>query len=473
MSLEQLEHDVARDLQRLVHGGPSWTHPPQHPEGHVHDVVVVGGGQSGLGIAFALQRERVNDVVVIDENPEGVEGPWLTYARMVTLRTPKDLTSIDLGVPSLTFRAWWEAQHGEAGWEALGKIPREQWMAYLRWYRKVLAIPVRNQTRLLAIEPDPASGVHRLRLAHGETLLARKVVLATGIQGGGDWVVPEWISQKLPASLYAHACGVIDHAALVGKRIGILGGGASAFDNAGYALQQGAGSVEVFMRRSELPRINPIRHMEAVGLIPRYAALSDADKYRLIGHFLHNAQPPTNDTFARACAQPGFQLHLGTPWLDVTEKDGKALVTTPKGRHEFDFLILSTGLLSDPALRPELAGLADRIACWRDRHQPDEADRNALLDAHPYLGAGFELLPRQPQDAPLLRGLFAFNYGALINHGVSASALSGLKYALPKLACAVADQLFVDERDAAVEAFFGYDTAEFTGQWPQPEQAAA
>lgn len=473
MSLEQLEFDVARDLERLVHGGPSWTHPAQHPDGHVHDVVVVGGGQSGLGIAFALQRERVNDVVVIDENPEGVEGPWLTYARMVTLRTPKNLTSIDLGVPSLTFRAWWEAQYGAEGWQALDKIPREAWMDYLCWYRKVLHIPVRNQTRLLAIEPEPATGIHRLRLHSGETLLARKVVLATGIQGGGDWVVPEWISQKLPSTLYAHACSVLDTAALAGKRIGILGGGASAFDNAGYLLQHGAASAEVFMRRHELPRINPIRHMEATGLIPRYAALSDADKYRLIGHFLLNAQPPTNDTFARACAQPGFQLHLGTPWLDVAECDGKARVTTPAGIHEFDFLIISTGLISDPALRPELAGLAARIARWSDRHQPAEHERNALLDAHPYLGPGFELLPRQAQDTALLRGLFAFNYGALINHGVSASALSGLKYALPKLAAAVADQLFVDERDAAVEAFFGYDTPEFTGQWPQVEQIAA
>jgi cation diffusion facilitator CzcD-associated flavoprotein CzcO len=80
MSLAQLESDLARDLQRLAHGGERWTRPRTHPDGHVHDVVIVGGGQSGLGAAFALMRERVDDLLVIDENPAGEEGPWVTYA---------------------------------------------------------------------------------------------------------------------------------------------------------------------------------------------------------------------------------------------------------------------------------------------------------------------------------------------------------------------------------------------------------
>jgi hypothetical protein len=41
----------------------------------------------------------------------------------------------DLGVASLTFQAFYEAKYGEAAWEALDKIPKEEWMAYLMWYR--------------------------------------------------------------------------------------------------------------------------------------------------------------------------------------------------------------------------------------------------------------------------------------------------------------------------------------------------
>lgn len=84
-------------------------------------------------------------------------------------------------------------------------------------------------------------GIHRVMLAGGEAVLARKVVLATGIQGGGEWHTPPMIRDALPRALYAHTSEAIDFEALKGKRIGILGGGASAFDNANWALETGRG----------------------------------------------------------------------------------------------------------------------------------------------------------------------------------------------------------------------------------------
>ncbi len=150
------------------------------------------------------------------------------------------------------------------GWAAIDKIPRQDWMAYLRWYRRVLALPVRNGAKLALIEPLPDDGLHRLHLADGTALLARKVVLATGIQGGGEWHVPGFVKAALPASRYAHTSEYVDYAALAGKRIAILGGGASAFDNAATALEAGVAAAHVFIRRPELPRVNPIRFMERV-----------------------------------------------------------------------------------------------------------------------------------------------------------------------------------------------------------------
>ncbi|MET0371081.1 MAG: NAD(P)/FAD-dependent oxidoreductase [Sphingobium sp.] len=472
MSLAALEADLARQLSLIGHGGADWTRPRAHPEGHVFDVVIVGAGQSGLAAAFGLLRERVSNILVIDESPVGYEGPWDTYARMITLRTPKELTPIDFGIPALTYRAWWEAQHGAAGWDAIDKISRGDWMDYLRWYRRVLDLPVRNDTRLTLIEPA-GEGLHRLHVTDGPALLARKVILATGIQGGGEWHIPAMVSDVLPRHLYAHTSEPIDFAALVGKRIGLLGGGASAFDNANAALAQGVAAVEVFIRRKVLPRINPIRFMERVGFTGRYPALTDAEKYRVMASFLGHNQPPTNDTFNRAAAWQGFALHLGSPWLSVEAAGEGARVTTPQGRHDFDFLILSTGLVSDPGLRPELRLLADRIARWSDRFRP-EGTPDALIDAHPYLGDGFELLPREAEDADALHGLFAFNYSALISLGLSASALSGLKTALPRLLKGVTDQLFLDDRDALVADLLAYDEHEFLGEWPpaRPEIAA-
>ncbi|MGN7760760.1 FAD/NAD(P)-binding protein [Paenibacillus sp. 22594] len=469
MSLETLNERVKMDLSYLAYGAADWVRPLSHPAGHVYDVVIVGGGQSGLGAAFGLLRERISNILLIDENSEGLEGPWATYARMVTLRTPKHLTSVDLGIPSLTFRSWWEAKNGPESWGAVDKIPRGDWMDYLRWYRRILGLPVVNEVRLELIEPGE-DGIHRLHIsgagAPKEQLLARKVVLATGIQGGGEWHVPPMVADHLPKAMYAHTSEDMDYTFLRGKRIAILGGGASAFDNANFLLSGGAAEAHVFVRREQLPNVNPIRQMEVSGMIERYHTLSDPAKYAVISHFFKFNQPPTNDTFARAAAWPGFQLHLGSPWLKVEAIGDKAVVTTPKGEFSFDFLVVSTGLLSDPGLRPELRLVESRIARWSDRYEAPSGEANALLDAHPYLSPGFALQPREEEGRKFVHGLFVFNYSALASCGLSASAISGMKNAVPKLVAGVADQLFTDDREEILSAFFAYDEAEFTGVWP-------
>ena len=458
--LSALETMVMRDLAMLADPAASWVRPRVGAAGeHVFDVAIVGGGQSGLGACFALRREGVHNTIVLDENPEGREGPWITYARMVTLRTPKHLTGVETGVPSLTYRAWYEAQHGGAAWDKVDKIARADWMAYLRWLRTVLELPVRNEAKVETITPA-GPGVFRLSLRGGGEVLARKVVLATGIQGGGEWHVPAFVREALPPDRYAHSSSEFDTAPLAGKRIGILGSGASAFDNAQHALGVGAAEAHVFARRKDLQRINPIRHMERSGLTKRYALLNDADKYRALDHFLAMNQPPTMDTFQRAAAHPGFRLHLGAPWESVRMEGDEVVVTTPKGEHRFDFLVVSTGTVTDLGLRQELSGLVADIALWGDRHAAVKP--NPLIDAHPYLGPGFQLTPKTEAAADRLHGLFLFNYAALASLGLSAAALSGLRYALPRLVEGVASQLFLDDREAILDDYFAYAEEEFT-----------
>ena len=55
------------------------------------DVVIIGGGMVGMLAWFALQSAGVERLRILDQSQPGHEGPWLNYARMQTLRSPKQL----------------------------------------------------------------------------------------------------------------------------------------------------------------------------------------------------------------------------------------------------------------------------------------------------------------------------------------------------------------------------------------------
>src|SRR5258708_26828453 len=104
-ALIALEAQVHADLAKTAHPDAAWLTPKLGPDDSpALDVLVVGAGQSGLATAFGLVRSQVNNVLVLDKSEEGQEGPWLTYARMNTLRRPKHFTGPALDIPRLTDR---------------------------------------------------------------------------------------------------------------------------------------------------------------------------------------------------------------------------------------------------------------------------------------------------------------------------------------------------------------------------------
>ena len=98
--LAALEAQVARDIALTAHPRMDWMVPRLRHGQPALDVLIVGAGQSGLVTAFGLFRERVRNVLCIDRAPAGREGPWITFARMPTLRSPKDQSGPDLASPA-------------------------------------------------------------------------------------------------------------------------------------------------------------------------------------------------------------------------------------------------------------------------------------------------------------------------------------------------------------------------------------
>jgi FAD-dependent urate hydroxylase len=450
-SLDRLAERVRLDLEFTDYPQREWLTPRRTTAGAwVYDVVIVGAGQGGLAAAFGLMRERITNILVIDENPLDRAGPWLRFARMRTLRTPKHVTGPDLGVPSLTPRAWYEAQHGVGSWDALGLIPKDGWASYLSWYRQVLGIPVRAETRVGTLVHRETDGVWEVPCTSSsgsEVVYARRVVLATGIEGSGQWHVPGMIRDHLPERVYAHTRDDIDFEALSGKRVAVLGAGASAFDNASVALEHGAREVRLFFRRQTLVTVNAYRWAEFVGFLKHHGDLPDADKWRFIVQILRMGQLPPSDTFRRANAHPNFYLHPGAAWKSLRWRDDSIAIETQGGIFETDFVIAGTGFVTDLRLRPELGHVEGHIARWADRHEPPASERHDDLLRHPYLGPHFEFTEREPGAAPYLRHLYNYTFGGLLSLGFGGASISGMKYSNARLVSGITGSLFLEDRD--------------------------
>src|SRR5262245_36837137 len=184
MSVARLSDRVRRDLEYLSYPSREWIRPHYRNGARVIDVLIIGAGQSGLAAAFGLKRECVDNIKIVDRNPRGFEGPWRRFARMARLRTPKDVCGVDLGIPSLAARSWYEARFGRRAWEEIEKFPTKVWREYLDWYRDVLELPVENETEVTSIAPAGDLLVANVRRrGRIERLYARKIILATGIEG--------------------------------------------------------------------------------------------------------------------------------------------------------------------------------------------------------------------------------------------------------------------------------------------------
>ncbi|MGJ5040181.1 MULTISPECIES: NAD(P)/FAD-dependent oxidoreductase [unclassified Bradyrhizobium] len=457
--LAALTAQVRGDLARIAHPSMPWLTPVVGPDGRpARDVLIVGGGQSGLATAFALLRSRVSNVLVLDKAEAGREGPWLSYARMPTLRSPKDFTGPDLDVPCLTYQAWHEAKFGGESWRNLDLIPREYWADYLAWYREVLDLPVRNGCEVVDIAPA-ADGLLQatVRSKDGETTIyARKIVLATGQEGMGDWSIPEPL-RHLPATRCAHSGAEIDFDSLRGRRVAVIGAGASAFDNAAAALEAGANSVDLLCRRTEIQLIQPYRWLTFRGFLRHFSELDDVWRWRFMRAVLELREGFPQHTYDRCARHAAFHLHEGAPVLIACETSEGVVLRTPQGEVTVDFVVSATGISMDFAKRPELQRFAANIARWCDRYTPDAGERNDRLGAFPYLADDYALCERVAGRTPWIRDVHVFAIASTMSFGASGSSINAMTTAVPKLVHGLTRGLFKADIDKHWANFQAYD----------------
>ena len=130
------------------------------------ETVVIGGGQAGLSVSYYLTRQGREHVVL--EQADAPANAWRNHRwDSFTLNTPN-----------------WQSQLPGAehhGVDPDGFMTRAEIIAYFEDYVRHFHLPVRYRTRVNRVERDPVCGDYRVTTTVGDKIVARNVVVTTGL----------------------------------------------------------------------------------------------------------------------------------------------------------------------------------------------------------------------------------------------------------------------------------------------------
>jgi hypothetical protein len=382
------------------------------------DVAIIGAGPYGLAAAAHLRAADGLDVRVF--------GDPMSFWRErmpagMLLRSPWDASHIADPRHELTLDQYEVA----LGVPIERPVPLETFVRYGLWVQEAVAGDV-DRRKVQSIESSPAG--FRLRVSDGDTVEARRVVVAAGIAPFA-WKPPEF--SNLPGHLASHASEHADLGVFRGQEVVVVGGGQSALESAALLHESGA-SVRVLLRAPEINWLIRSGILHRLGPFTRLLyAPSDVGpagvSWLIALPWLFRRIPRrVQDPLARRSIRPAgsswlvprlndVPLVTGTSVAAAVEDGGRVKLrlgdgTTVGADHAF----LGTGYRVDIALYPFLtAGLLGRVR---------------RVNGYPVLGRGFE---------SSLPGLHFIGAPAAWSYGPLARFVAGSHFAAGSLARSV------------------------------------
>jgi cation diffusion facilitator CzcD-associated flavoprotein CzcO len=324
------------------------------PEHSPYQVVVVGAGFGGIGMALALKRAGIDDFLILDRAGD-LGGTWRdnTY--------PGLACDVPSHLYSFSFRPGrWSRRFP----------PREEILAYLRALaaERGLSRHLRFGAGVERAEFDDRRAVWNVALTDGDTIQARAVVSAVGqlnrpalpdIAGRDDFAGPSWHSAR-----WNHE---VD---LAGRRVAVIGTGASAIQFVPEVAKVAA-HVDVYQRSAPyiLPRADrPYRDAEQ-RLYERFPVVRKADRLRifLYGELLTSGfvlspkflaapmqlwrrqlQAQVTDPLLREKCVPDYvmgckRVLFSNDWYPTLARPNVDLVTEPIGHIAADGVVTADG----------------------------------------------------------------------------------------------------------------------------------
>ncbi len=196
------------------------------------DVVIVGGSQAGLAVAYYL-RKRGLRFVLLDAEPE-IGHVWTSRWDSLTLFTPAQYS----GLPGMDFPAARDAYPS-----------KDEVAAYLRSYASAFDLPVRPNARVASLTGSEHGYVVTTK---DEVLRASQVVVATGPFQAP--FVPQ-IARDLDASVVQiHSAQYRSPAQLPEGPVLVIGGGNSGYQIAAELVETRKVDLAVGTRMPSLPQ---------------------------------------------------------------------------------------------------------------------------------------------------------------------------------------------------------------------------
>jgi thioredoxin reductase len=317
------------------------------------DVVVIGAGPYGLSIAAHLAQTSMS--FRIFGTPMKI---WRDHMPQGMLLKSEGFAS-SLYDPGSIFTLRRYCEENRLPYADIGSpVPLETFVAYGIEFRSRF-VPKLEETQVTSVRP--VDGGFELATADGQIVKARRVVVATGVTSFG--YVPPGLAE-LPHELVTHSSEHQDLRGFNGRRVAVLGAGASALELAALLHEAGA-RVELIARRKKIafhtflkeprPLWQRIRHPRSgLGIGWRSRLCTDtpllfhsmSEEFRL--RVVRNHLGPAPGWFVRDRVEGKIPMHLETSVRSARSYTGMLRLTLQKTNSEnsdltVDHLISATG----------------------------------------------------------------------------------------------------------------------------------
>ena len=293
------------------------------------DTVIIGAGPYGLSIAAHLSKSGL---------PFRIFGSpmqsWRSHMPKGMLLKSEGFAS-SLYDPSSSFTLRHYCKEMKLPYDDVGTpVPLEVFVAYGLEFQKRL-VPGLEQTDITSVIRTTEG--FELETADGQTVHANNVIVATGITHS-SYLPP--LLADLPGSHVSHSSEHHDLSTFRGKKVVVVGAGASAVDIAAILHEEGA-QVQLVARRKEIAFHTKAKEPRPLHLRVRYprsglgigwgSRLSTdvpilfhamPQEFRL--RFVREHLGPAPGWFVRDKVVGKFPLHLGCKIESAAIKDGKA-----------------------------------------------------------------------------------------------------------------------------------------------------